>query len=63
MCILYFKKSRYDAAGALQVAKHLIQLRGRARASPGKIYRPFWGTAPLQYVYKWSITQAMANWI
>ena len=30
---------------------------------PGKILSPFWCTVPLQYVYKWLITQAMANWI
>ena len=31
---------------------------------PGKILsRPFWCTVLLQYVYKWLITQAMANWV
>ena len=30
---------------------------------PAKFYHPFWCTVPLQYIYKWLITQAMANWV
>ena len=30
---------------------------------PAKFHRPFWRTVPLQYVYKWLITQATANWV
>ena len=29
-------------------------------ACPGKIFAPFWRRVPLQYIYKWLITQAMA---
>ena len=30
---------------------------------PAKFHRPSWCTVPLQYIYKWLITQAMANWV
>ena len=30
---------------------------------PAKFHGPFWCTVPLQYVYIWLITQAMANWV
>ena len=31
--------------------------------NPAKFYHPFWCTAPLQYVYKWSTIQAMTYWV
>ena len=31
--------------------------------NPAKMDRPFWCTVPLQCVYKWLITQAMAKYV
>ena len=39
---------------------HIVFEEGK-KELPGKILSPFWYTVPLQYVYKWLITQAMAN--
>ena len=33
------------------------------RVYPAIFYCPFWCTATLQYVNKWLITQAVANWV
>ena len=31
--------------------------------NPAKFHHPFWCPVLLQYVYKWLITQAIANWV
>ena len=53
--VLFRERDQFKFAAVLPYRDYLYSM------IPAKFYRPFWCTVPLQYVYKWLITQAIAN--